>query len=100
MRNLHLHIKKEFCKESALLLRKWEHLVRKIADFGSYRKFSLRYLVEGILPVSVKLKNTVRTPKNYEIIIKVERQLLNECARTINNTIQLSSLQRDACIEQ
>ena len=33
MRNLHLHIEKGFGKEGVILLRKWEHLVRKIMDF-------------------------------------------------------------------
>ena len=34
------------------------------------------------------------------VIRKVERQLLNECVRTINNSIDSSSLQRDTSIDQ
>ena len=51
-----------------LLLQKWEHLVKKITDFENHRKFTLGCFSKDITQVSIKLKNTVRTPKNYEII--------------------------------
>ena len=51
---------------------------KMITDFDNHRRFH---------PVSYKLKNTVRTPKGLSIIKKDEKQLLNECERTINNTI-------------
>ena len=100
MRNLHLHIEKKFGRENVFLLRKCEDLVRKIMDFGNHRKFMLRCLVECITSVSEKLKNTVITSKSYQIIRKAERQLLNEHVSTINNTIELSDLQSNTCIEQ
>ena len=46
--------------------------------------------IRGITAVSVKLKNTIRTSKGYECFRNAERQLLNKCAGTINNSIQLS----------
>ena len=58
----------------------------------------VRGLEAGITPVSVRLKNTTRKSKNFEIIRKGERQLLNERLRSISNTIKLKSLQRDTCI--
>ena len=48
----------------------------------------------------MKLKNTLRTPKCYEIIRKAERQLLNKHVRAVNKNIELSWLQQDTCIEQ
>ena len=41
-----------------------------------------------------------RTSKCFELIRKVGRHLLNERIRPINNTIELSTLQRDICIGQ
>ena len=48
----------------------------------------------GITYVRVQLKNTVRTTKSYDIIRKVEGQLLKKHVQNINNTIELSILQR------
>ena len=39
-------------------------------------------------------------PNNLKLFKKAERQLMNEWIRTINNTIELSDLQHDTCIEQ
>ena len=40
MRNLHLHIERKFGKESIILLWQWEHVVRKIREYGKHRRFS------------------------------------------------------------
>ena len=69
-------------------------------DFGNHRKFTLKCLGAGITLVSVKLKNTVRTSNSYEIIRTAETQLKNKCVRIINNNFELSSLQRDTCINK
>ena len=53
MRNLHLHIYKEFGMESGILLQKWEGLVRKEAGFVNHKRFTLRCLGAGITPVNV-----------------------------------------------
>ena len=50
-----------------------------------------------VIPVSVRLKTNIRTPKDIQIIRKAERQLLNEHIRLINNTIELFTLKRDTC---
>ena len=54
----------------------------------------------GIAPVSVRLKNTVRTSRSFDIIRKVERLLLNERIRSIYNATKSSSWQRDTCASQ
>ena len=60
----------------------------------------LGYLGEGVAPVSVELRNTIKAPNSYQITRKAERYLLNEHTKSINNTIELCSLQLDKCIEQ
>ena len=82
-----------------LFFGKREYLFRKIADFGNHREFILGYLGKGITLVSIKITNAIRTPKSYQIISKPEKQLLNDYVRTINNTIELSKLPKDTCIE-
>ena len=78
----------------------WEKLAMKMADFSSHRRFSLRCLSEGLIPVSVKLRTNIRTPKGQFIIRKAEKPLLNERIRSINNTITMLKMQVDTCINQ
>ena len=59
----------------------------KISDSKNHQRFSLRCLCKGIVPVSFRLKNLIRTQKGVSIIHKAEMKLLNERIRNINNTI-------------
>ena len=71
-----------------------------MAVFANHRRFTLRCLAEGLVPVSIHLKQNIRTPKGLQIIKKAERALLNERVRSINNTLNMLKSQRDTCIEQ
>ena len=93
MRN-HLHIKREFGKESVILEWQWKHLVRKIKDYANHRRFSHRCLIAGITPLIISLNNMIRTLRSFDIIRKSEKQLLNKRIRAINNTIGVSSGRR------
>ena len=64
----------------------------------SHRIFSLRYLKEDIIPVSVKLKSNIRTPKARAITKRAEKAFLNERIRSINNMITMLKFQRDTCM--
>ena len=68
MRSLHAKIKSENGKEGVLNLRWWEKLEMKMADFKNHRRFSLRCLSQGLVPVRIKLKTTVKTPKGTYIV--------------------------------
>ena len=71
-----------------------------MADFQNYRRFSLKCLTFDVIPVSIRLKTNVRTTKGLEIIKKTERKLLNECIRSINNTLELYMYEREAIVHQ
>ena len=71
-----------------------------MVDFSNHRRFSLRCLSEDLIPVSVRLKSNVKTPKGRQIIKKAERALLNERTRSINNSITMLTIQRDTCMNQ
>ena len=53
-------------------------------NLSDHRRFSLRCLSEGLIPVSVRLKSNIKTPKGRQIIKKAEIALLNERVRSIN----------------
>ena len=99
MRNLHNTIKTEFGLENVAILRKWEHLEKKIANFKNHRRFTLRCLSQKITPNSLKLKSNIKTTRGKWIIERAERQLANERIRNVNNTIETCSWQRDTCME-
>ena len=86
-----------FCKGSC---RWWEKLEIKMAEFKNHRRFTLRCLSKGLIPVSIKLKTKVQTPTGYQILRKAERMLMNERVRNINNTITMLNCQADTRINQ
>ena len=99
MRNIHAKLISEYGQESVYrILRQWEKLEMKMADFKNHRRFMLRCLSKGITPVSIKLKSTVKTPKGIYIVRKAERMLMNERIRSINNMITMFNWQIDTCI--
>ena len=71
-----------------------------MADFQNHRHFTLRCLGEKVVPVSIKLKSQVKTPKGLQIIRRAEISLLNERIRSINNTINMLSQEKDTCIRK
>ena len=100
MRSIHLHIRREYAKENVDTFRRWEKIKKKMADFSNHQRFSLRCLSLDLIPVSIRLRSTIKTPKGRQIIKKVERALLNERIRSINNTLNMLEKRRDTCIFQ
>ena len=85
----------KYGEESVSSIRKWEATIKKMADFRNHRRFMLRCIKASITPVSCKLKNPLKTRKHYNIIQKAEKQLLYECIRNINNTLETLKKQRE-----
>ena len=100
MRNLHLHIRTEYDGESKEIFCHLERIQLKMVDFQNHRRFTLRCLSEKVVPVSIKLKSQVKTPKGLQIIRKAEISLLNERIRLINNTTNMLSLESDTCMRR
>ena len=88
MRRLPYIIEQEFGKDTLELYRKLERTVLKIPNFKNHRKFSLRCLSKGVIPVNFKLKNNIITYKSDCIIYQAENKLLNERVKSINNIIE------------
>ena len=87
MRNLHLIILQEFGIEARRLLREWERLRLRSSDYKNHRIFSLRCIHKELIPVSIKLKTTLDTPRARHIIRKAEKDLLQARIKAINNIL-------------
>ena len=87
MRNLLLIILQEFGIEARHLLREWERLWLRSSDYRNHRIFSLRCIHNELVPVSIKLKSTLDTPKARQIIRKAEKDLLQAQVKAINNIL-------------
>ena len=99
MRSIHAHIIQEYGQDSIKTFRQWEQLEIKMAEFKNHRRFTLQCLSKGLIPVSIKLKTTVQTPKGNYIIRKAEKMLMNERIRSTNTTITMLNCQIDTCID-
>ena len=62
MRSLHTHISSEYGIENVKLFWQWGKLECKMANFQNHR-FSLRCLIQGVIPVSIRLKSNVKNTK-------------------------------------
>ena len=98
MRSIHSKITSEYGKDVVKIFCKWEKIEYKMADFSNHRRFTLRCMSKNLIPVSVRLKSTFKTPKSKEIIRKAERALLNEQVRSINNSLTMFKELRDTCM--
>ena len=65
-----------------------------------HRRFTIKCLKSEVIPVSIRLKTNIKTSKGLEIIRRAEKQLLNECIRSINNTLELLMKKQGTCIEE
>ena len=88
-----LYICKEYSEESVKLWQKWDRSEKKMADFKNHR----RCLDRNIIPVSLRFKSKIRTPRAINIIKKTDRALLNERIRTINSTTEMLKCQCHTC---
>ena len=73
-----------------------KNIIKKMADYRNHRRFTLKCIKASITSVSCKLKNPLMSKKSIDIIHKAEKQLLYECMRNINKTIETLDKQRDS----
>ena len=97
MRNLHLIILQEFGIEARRLLREWERLRLRSSDYKNHRIFSLRCIHKELIPVSIKLKTTLDTPRARHIIRKAEKDLLQARIKAINNILEQVDRESQDC---
>ena len=95
MRNLHKIILEEYGIEVMCLLKDWEKLQIRDCNYRNQRIFTLRCISKGLIPVSIRLKTTIRTEKAKKIIRKLERDLLQVRVKSINILLGYNAKQMD-----
>ena len=97
MRNLHQIILEEYGLEVRHLLRDWEKLQLRASNYKNHRSFTLRCIHKDLVPVSIKLKSTVRTDRAKKIIRKAEKDLLQTRVKAINSILDNVTKQTELC---
>ena len=99
MRNIHKFIEDKHEIEDLHLLWEWEKLQIKDSDYRNHQKFTCRYIIKGLIPVSVRLKSTgnSRSRRAKEIIHRAERQLLQDRVKGINCILWENAIKLERC---
>ena len=100
MRNLHQILLQEYGLETQHLFRDWERLWLRASDYKNHRIFTLRCLHKDLIPVSIKLKSTLKTEKARKIIRKAEKDLLQARIKAINSILDNVAKQTEECRSQ
>ena len=100
MRNLHQIILQEYGLEAQCLFRDWERLWLRAPDYKNHRIFTLRCLHKDLIPVSIKLKSTLKTERAKKIVRKAEKDLLQARVKAINSTLDNIGKQTELCRSQ
>ena len=100
MRNLHQIILQEYVLEVLCLFRDWERLWLRASDYKNHRIFTLKCIHKDLIPVSIKLKSTLKTEKAKKIVIKAEKDLLQARVKAINSILENVIKQTELCRSQ
>ena len=97
MRNLHNILLQEDGIEVRHLFRLWEKLKIRASDYRNHRIFTLRCLHSDLIPVSIKLKSTIKSTRAKQILRKAEKELLQARIKSINFILDSTSQQLEEC---
>ena len=97
MRNLHQIILQEYGLETLHLFRDWERLWLRASDYKNHGIFTLICIHKDLIPVSIKLKSTIKTESDKKIVGKVEKDLLQARVKAINSIQDNVSKQTELC---
>ena len=93
MRNLHKFILENYGIESLRLHRDWERLQIRQYNYKNHRIFMLRCLHNELVPVSIKLKSTLKSERAKKILRSAEKQLLQTRLKSINSLLDNNAKQ-------
>ena len=93
MRNLHKFILENYGIELLSLLRDWERLQIRQCDYKNHRIFMLRCLHNELVPISIKLKSTLKSERAKKILRSAEKQLLQTRLKSINSLLDNNAKQ-------
>ena len=99
MRNLHQILLQDGI-EVQRLFRLWEKLQLRASEYKNHRIFTLRCLHNDLIPVSIKLKSTLKSARANKILRKAEKELLQTRVKSINYILDNTSKQLEECRSQ
>ena len=100
MRNLHNILLQEDGIEVQHLFRLWEKIRLRTAEYKKHRIFTPRCLHNDLIPVSIKLKSTLKSARANQILRKAEKELLQTRIKWINYILDNTSKQLEECRSQ
>ena len=78
MRNLNKFILENYGIELMRLLREWERFQLRQCDYKNHRIFTLRCIHNELVPVSIKLKSTLKSERAKKILRMAGKQLSSD----------------------
>ena len=93
MRNLHKFILENYGIGLLRLLRDWEKLQLRQCNYKNHRIFTLRCIHSELVPVSIKLKSTLKSERAKKILRMAEKQLLQTRVKSINSLLDNNAKQ-------
>ena len=92
MRNLHKFILENYGIGLLKLLRDWEKFQFRQCNFKNHRIFTLRCIHSELIPVSIRLKSTLKSERAKEILRMAEK-LLQSRLKSINSLLDKNAKQ-------
>ena len=93
-------ILQEYGLEAWHLFRDWERLQLRESDYKNHRIFTLRCLHKDLVPVSIKLKSTLKTHRAKKIVRKAKKDLIQARIKSINSILDNVAKQTEECRSQ
>ena len=100
MKNLHQIILQEYGLEVLCLFKDWERLQLRASDYKNHSIFTLRCIHKDLIPVSIKLKSTLKPERAKTIVRKAEKDLLQARIKAINSILGNVGKQTELCRSQ
>ena len=82
------------------MFRDLERLWLRASDYKNHRIFTLRCIHKDLIPVSIKLKSTLKTERAKKIVRKAEKDLFQARVQVINSILDNVGKQTELCRSQ
>ena len=93
MRNLHKFILENYGIGLLKLLRNWEKFQLRQCNFKNHRIFTLRCIHSELVPVSIRLKSTLKSERAKKILRMAEKQLLQTRLKSVTSLLDNNAKQ-------
>ena len=82
------------------LFRLWEKLQLRASEYKNHRIFTLRCPHNDLIPTSIRLKSTIKSPRANKILRKSRKRITSVQVKSINYILDNTSQQLEECRSQ